>query len=1040
MESLAFHKIYNSIFFGFKLQSNKNYVVGRDPAYVYEAHRRRLSRFINMLYDPDRSISYCIRTVARVFNRKTVGGEISTYFLVQMPSKDITKVQQTALSIKMLLAGNFEDTYWKEIVDSEELNEVINPIDFQSSFNAEIHRRQETITADSLLLENAFGFLRDPKESNKTKPDSSIYYVHPFAPPNGGFEKLFSTLLNGDQDMVFTTIISPTKLDDSETDFLYKQISLCEGKQTPEGSKLNIPMSRASGLVDALLRQFLLLQDAPYLMSSYVSSPKPIDKLILEFCGLAITEPVAYGLYSGRPAHSTIYNVGGYDIATADSEEEVKALANQVQTLSHDNWKQDENGALHHRLLHLVEANEALCGFYFPVNAEKNIPGFDTHTLSEQPLPRELVQLAHSNEPKLLIGKNYASGFEQDVYLSEDTRRQHTYIVGQTGTGKSTLMKTMIVSDMKAGNGITVIDPHGELYNDLLEMIPENRKDDVILMDPGDFLYPFGFNFLEVSDQTQSQMIVKDLRAIFKRFIYEYYGVAGEYAGPAFFQHMQNNMLLTMSDIDNPGTIMEFYNIFQRKEYWKRWVPLKHRTPALWSWIDLLGRTSYLMTDKGLRNGDYFSSKFEDFVNDSRLSNIFGQPKSTINLSEAIENNKILLVNLSKGLLGEANASLFGMFVMAKLSSTFMERVDKIRKGQKLAPHYLYVDEFQTIATENFSILLAESRKFGLGLILANQYMRQISDQKILDAIIGNVGTIISFRLGMEDARLLDTQFAPSFRAQDLCDLPNYYAALRTNVRGERTSPCNFKTIKLEPDANTVSKAQLVNRSRNKYCVPVKLAEFLVESSLATPRSVNLDKHVEAPDTKIGLSDIDLRGISILHAPEELNYDYQPQSQAFEFQRSMVKYLMSTGKYSNTQVLRILEKAKWLDFQTILETPGEVDQVKKLVRDKKDQKELAGFCLERKRIYFEATLRLALYLTDEVRLSNTLNRLQSSIKDKSWSQAERGLKALMKSHPNATSNENLPMVVKQSANDLPDFFDNDDDESDELNSMLPFDN
>lgn len=1031
METLAFHKTHDALFFGFKLQSNKNHVVGLDPAYVYEVHRRRLSRFINMLYDPDRSISYCIRTVTRVFNRKTVGGEIATYFLVKMPEKDAADAQGTALSIKMLLAGSFEDTFWKEITNADELAKAINPIaDLQSSHHYEIHRRQESIATDSLLFENVFGFLQNTSTPKQPKPDSSVFYVHPFTPPNGGFEKLVTTLLNGNQDMVFTTIISPTKLDPSETDFLYKQISLCEQKHSPEGNSLNIPVSRAIGLADALMRQLLLLQDAPYLMSTFVSSTKPIDKLILEFCGLAITEPVAYGLYADRPVQSTIYNVGGYDIVAAENEEEAKALANQVETLSHNKWKQDGNDALRHRLLHLVEANEALCGFYFPVNAERNLPGYDLHSLAEQDLPRELRQLAHSSEPKLLIGKNYASGFEQDVYLSEDTRRQHTYIVGQTGTGKSTLMKTMIVSDMKAGNGMTVIDPHGELYNDLLEMIPESRKDDVILLDPGDFLHPFGFNFLEISDKNQSQTIVKDLRAIFKRFITEYYSVSGEYAGPVFFQHVQNNMLLTMSDIDNPGTIMEFYNIFQHRDYWQRWLPLKHKTPLMVSWTDLLERTNYLATDKGSRLGDYYSSKFEDFVNDTRLSNIFGQPRSTINLEEAIDSNKIILVNLSKGLLGEANASLFGMFVMAKLNATFMQRVEKIRKGQKLAPHYLYVDEFQTIATENFSILLAEARKFGLGLILANQYLSQISSQKILNAIIGNVGTIISFRLGMEDAKILDTQFAPSFRAQDLCDLPNYYAALRTNIRGDRTAPCSFKTIKLEPDANTVSKTQLVNRSRNRYCVPLKLAEFLVESSMATPRAVSMEKHVDAPDSKSTLSTIDLRESEALYAPRDFDDDYL-QELAFEFQRSMVKYLMDTGKYNNTQVLRILEKAKALDFKAVLETPDGVAEVENLVRDKKDQKELAGFFLERKRDYFRTIVRKGLYTTKIVELTNGLSQLLTNINDKSWSGVQEDLTKLIRER-REIADQTAPIFVEKDELDrqikLIEYTNDDDDE------------
>jgi hypothetical protein len=976
MENLAIiSNENNESFFAYKILSNKNHVVGLDPYIVYESHRRKLSKFINMLYDPERKITYCLRTLTRIYNQKNTGGEINTYLLVKFPNNSAAKVKKLAFSIKLLLAGNFENTYWQELTTIEELKYALNPIPFEESHHAEIHRRKEEINLDSLLSEHSYGFVKYNDKAKSNKQQNSIFYVHPFTPPNGGFEKLVTTMLNSRQDMVFSSILSPTRLSDDEKEFLYKQISLCEGKTSPDGSKLSIPQSRSIGLTNALLKQYLLLQDAPYMMSFFVSSPLPIDNLILEFCGLALTEPVAYGAYADKLAHADLYNVGGYDVEVPQSNNEKAALTKCVEELSHHIWLDEEQNPIHHRLLHLVEANEALCSFYFPINAEINLSGMNVHSLVEHPLPRELVQLSLSSTPKLLIGNNFASGFEQEVFLPQDTRKQHTYIVGQTGTGKSTLMKTMIVSDMKAGNGLTVIDPHGELYNDLLEMIPESRKNDVVLLDPGDFLYPFGFNILEFDKDEQRQSLVKELKSIFKRLITEYFSIPGELIGPVFFQHVQNNMLLTMSDAENPGTLLEFYNIFQSKDYWRRWLPLKWQSPALESWRNILERSNYSAVDKGQRIGDYYSSKFEDFINDPRLANILGQPRSTININKIIEENKIMLVNLSKGLLGEANSSLFGMLVMAKINAALMSRVDLIRQGQKLTPHYLYVDEFQNIATENFSILLAEARKFGLGMILANQYLSQITNFKIRNAIFGNVGTVISFRLGIEDAKLLESEFAPLFAHQDLCNLPNYYAALRTNVRGERTTPCHFKTIRLEPEQGNVNKSQLLTLSRNKYGIPKKLAEFLLFSSLATPRDISQEMLIEEAknDGTLTLNDFDLTECNKLIPNNDLHNQYI-QTQTTDFKRRVIKYLMDSGRYTNKQVLGILEKLEAINMREILELPAQSSQIEKWFTNKQDQKTTKGFLLDIKKNYLMQILDYAMdFASDSTYFENVID-------------------------------------------------------------------
>jgi hypothetical protein len=199
------------------------------------------------------------------------------------------------------------------------------------------------------------------------------------------------------------------------------------------------------------------------------------------------------------------------------------------------------------------------------------------------------------------LGVNHYFGFEQDVLLSESSRKQHTYIVGQTGTGKTTLMKTMILSDMRAGKGMCVIDPHGELYHELVGLIPEERKADVVLFDPSDAAYPVGFNLLEFSNNEERESIIKEMRAILKRYIFEYFQYSsGDYAGAVFFQHMQNNMMLASSDLGNPGTILQVNNIFMQEGYWKRWLPLKWNNHVLKNWVEnYLPNTDYFARIQG---------------------------------------------------------------------------------------------------------------------------------------------------------------------------------------------------------------------------------------------------------------------------------------------------------------------------------------------------------------------------------------------------------------------------------------------------------
>lgn len=905
---------------GFRLVSLKTCQLEKSFETQIAAHKRNLSNFINMLHDPYRSATFTLRTIIDPHGSQQALGKVEIGLFVSLPDQpsqaiEDTQIKDLASNLKLLLGGIFTHYIWEEITEADELMQFTKPLDWPNAYVAEVRRREESIQLDTLIPHRKLGFMGEAQSSKKDQSPDGVYYVHPFSPPERGFETLINTLMQGKEKIVLSASISPTELSKEETKFFQEQIAYCEGHTATGDGVERVQQLRAENLGHALLRQYLVLQDAPFYMTFSIASQKPIDAMLMEYIGLSVTEPIGHGIQTNYAVPNFSFHVGGYDIVVPLADKDAGIARKNMADFAQKPWQNTQLSPERSRLRYLFDGNEAISAFYLPINTENDILGMDTYTLDERPLPRELVELRADKESNILIGKNHYFGFEQDVIIPVDTRRQHTYIIGQTGTGKTTLMKTMILSDMKAGNGLAVIDPHGELFRDLLEMIPEERKEDVVLFDPSDVAFPVGFNLLEVKGDEEREYIIKEIRAIMNRFLTEYFNLKdGDILGPVFFTHVQNNMLLTTSDEDNPGTIVEFYNIFEIPGFWKRWLPLKYKNRWLENWVEnILPKTDYDKTGyNGLRLGDYFSSKFVDFVNDPRINLIFGQPHSTIDLEEVVREKKIFLVNLSKGLLGEANASLLGMMLMAKLNSVFMHRLKDSDKLKELNPFYLYVDEFQSIATENFSILLAEARKFGLGLILANQYMKQISDHKILDAIIGNVGTMISFRLGVEDAEQMANQFRPYFDAQAISELPNYQAIMRTNVRGERTVPCNFKTMLTPISEIYADPKEVINLSREKYTTPRNLADLIVLSSLENDRQGKAEFYWEKKGTpkKQLLTSLNWKALMPLFYPDEALQNKAHKKLSETVQRKIFHTLThehSQQKHVLANLLKIIE-------------------------------------------------------------------------------------------------------------------------------------
>lgn len=421
---------------------------------------------------------------------------------------------------------------------------------------------------------------------------------------------------------------------------------------------------------------------------------------------------------------------------------------------------------------------------------------------------REVAPPANLSKDGVLIGKSVFRKEEKKVFISEEDRRRHVYIVGQTGTGKSTLLKNMASSDIADGKGVAIIDPHGDFINDILALIPENRHDDVIIFDPSDITRPIGLNMLEydLSRPEEKTFIVNEIQGIFNKLF------SAETMGPMFEQYMRNALLLLMEDAANePPTFLDVPRIFTDSDFRKKKLE-NCQNPII---KDFWEREALMVGgEASLQNiTPYITSKFNNFIANDYIRPIISQPKSTFNFRELMDQGKILLVNMSKGKIGEINASLLGMIIVGKILMAAMSRADI--EIDKRKDFNLYIDEFQNFTTDSIATILSEARKYHLNLIIAHQFIAQILE-KIRDSVFGNIGSIISFRVGPDDAEFLEKQFAPIFSKNDLMNIDNFNAHVKLLIDNQTSKPFNIKIFPPER-GNIENKNILKNLSRTKY-------------------------------------------------------------------------------------------------------------------------------------------------------------------------------------------------------------------------------
>jgi len=412
----------------------------------------------------------------------------------------------------------------------------------------------------------------------------------------------------------------------------------------------------------------------------------------------------------------------------------------------------------------------------------------------------------------IVLGHNMYRGEDSVVRLKDGDRRRHMYVIGKSGSGKSVLLSNMAKQDIEGGHGVCVIDPHGDLVDTVLSYVPPERHEDVIYFDPSDIEQPMGLNMLEFREESQKDFVVQDMISIFMKLF------PPEMIGPMFEHNMRNVMLTLMADKEHPGTIIDIPRMFTDTEY-QRYKVAKVTDPSVRSfWEQEMAKTSDFHKSEML---GYLISKVGRFVENEMLRNIIGQPKSAFDFREVMDKKKILLINLAKGKTGEVNSSLLGLIIVSKLQMAAMTRAELPEEERH--DFYLYVDEFQNFVTDSIATILSEARKYRLNLIMAHQYVSQLIDDKgntqIRDAVFGNVGTIASFKIGVEDAEVIAKEFAPVFNEYDVINIEKYHAYVKLLIDNTASRPFQMETY--PPAAgNPETVKKLKEYARTLYGVP----------------------------------------------------------------------------------------------------------------------------------------------------------------------------------------------------------------------------
>ncbi|MBR0479891.1 type IV secretion system DNA-binding domain-containing protein [Candidatus Saccharibacteria bacterium] len=509
-------------------------------------------------------------------------------------------------------------------------------------------------------------------------------------------------------------------------------------------------------------------------------------------------------------------------------------------------------------------------------------------------------------------------GINHQFGLYRRDRSRHVYIIGQTGAGKSGLLELMALSDIFYNQGYCIIDPHGDFAIDNLRFVPESRVDDIVYFNPADTAYPVAFNPLEITDPARKPNICSEVIGVLKRMF-------GDSWGPRL-EHILRYTLLAL--LDRPETtLLDISRMLTDKEFRKETLEYCKDVTVLQFWKHEFGQWNEKQVNESIAP---VLNKVGAFTANPIIRNIIGQEKSSFDIRKIMDDGKILVVNLSKGLIGEDNASILGAFLVTKVQLAAMSRSD-IPDVKDRRPFYLYVDEFQNFATDSFAVILSEARKYGLNLTVANQYVAQMTDS-VRDAVFGNVGTTISFRVSADDAPILAKQFEPTFDESDIIQLNNRNFVISMIINGEKVPAFSATTLSI-PDTPKDNLEEIIEASREKYARPraeveAEIRETIEQSEKYKRELSNSGRQEEAIFMPIA------KDSKVMVKTEQKPNLKRPASPQADFRRQNLSPNAAEGK----ERLGLKDLAKIVEEKTKAETPSKTEVGKKVLKSEKTEK------------------------------------------------------------------------------------------------------
>ncbi len=709
------------------------------------------------------------------------GGKLTAALICRVEGSSETSTRNAARTlwqmIKPLLPLNGAAFAYEPVFSASELNYLRNPLTIESAI--EISRKEIVLrTTES--------------------PDDEVYLVYPLGLHDDNLLRMLNALSEQPHATLLDIHLKPTEVLSWErraiTEMIQKQgktdllAALPELEETSSASTHTPPDFRAR-LIQQFYPMFLdRMQSLAFVVQIRLGAQGRLDA--------AMPNIVSMGLFG----------TSRYEIIRALTEPEMEIMRRNIREITCERWAYSNASSSLERWRYMLTPDEALTASRLPHPGAGGVPGLPVLKIRAISPPDRLPRTG------VVLGESLLSegGRPSLVRLGALDRTRHAYVVGRTGSGKSTLLLNMALQDIEAGRGVGVIDPHGDLIRFLLERIPPHRLHDVVLFDPADIERPVAFNIMDVEDMFEGNMVIADFLGLMRRMFDPYdQGIVG----PRFENIIRNSMLALM-EVKPGSTLIDVVRFLSDKDY-REHIVKSVTDPVVLNYWNNIGKE----LDKfgwGAAKGDmldWLTSKFGRFVDDKMVRNIIGQSKSTINFREIMDSGKIMLVDLSKGRVGYQISQFLGLLLVPRLLVAALGRARQQSESRR--PFFLYVDEFQSFVTPAFSEMLSEARKFNVSLVVANQFISQLTDE-IREAVFGNVGNFFVFQVGIKDGAYLTPELYPA-EMEDLVNLPNYHMLVKMLVDGNTVPPFPVRTL---PDSHTPNPglaAKIRDYSRKRY-------------------------------------------------------------------------------------------------------------------------------------------------------------------------------------------------------------------------------